>query len=139
MNLFHIFTPSLGYAVNKQELTIEINLCLLHISACRHGNFRDVTASLVDRFRQKKFNVHFESIFSSRNDSSREILDFDIEQECHILPSMALRSRATRRCLRNSMMNSIDRRRISSSSYFVVISKKILAAGWSIVSEELAP
>lgn len=62
MNFFHNFIPSPGYAVNKQKLTIEINLCLLRISACRHGNFLDVTSSLVDRTRQKKFNVHFESI-----------------------------------------------------------------------------
>lgn len=51
---------------------------------------------------------------------------------------MALQIHATRRCLRNLMTNSIDRRRISSFSYSVV-TLKILAAGWSIVSVELEP
>ena len=74
--------------------------------------------------------------FQFANNSSYDTLDFDTEIKFNILPSMALQIRVTRRCLRNLMTNSIDRRRISSFSYSVV-TLKILAAGWSIVSVEL--
>lgn len=77
MNFSHIFASSLGFAVNKQELTIEINLFSPQISACRHGNFHDVTQSLVDWIRWEKFTVHFGCILSPRNEFNGLILNWN--------------------------------------------------------------